>query len=318
MKNQQYRVKSPVLFLIFNRPDVTALVFNQIKKAMPSRLYIAADGARKGKTGEIEQCDETRKIVANIDWDCEVKTLFREENLGCKYAVSSGISWFFENEEEGIILEDDCLPNQDFFFFCDELLVKYRNETRIKHIGGCNLQFGKKWGEGSYYFSNLTHVWGWASWRRVWNDYDVELSKYQNIDSEKIFKSIFENDIIVEKWQSIYLELLENKIDTWDYQHTLSNIFNNGLSIIPNVNLIKNIGFGPLATHTFDENDIVTKLQLEVLHDLHHPIKIESQKEADFNTLNREFRVEKTERKRKIKIFLNKLKFWKKNNGFQN
>jgi hypothetical protein len=314
MENQHYKVKSPILFLIFNRPDVTTLVFEQIRKAKPSRLYIAADGPRKGKIGEAERCGETRKIATDIDWECEVKTLFREENLGCKYAVSSSISWFFDKEEEGIVLEDDCLPNEDFFLFCDELLVKYRSETRIKHIGGCNLQFGKKWGEDSYYFSNLTHVWGWASWRRVWNDYDVELAKYQNIETEKIFKSIFENNIIVEKWQSIYSELLENKIDTWDYQYALSNMFNNGLSIIPNANLIKNIGFGPDATHTFNENDIVTKLELEMLCGLQHPTKIESQKEADFNTLNREFGVEKIERKRKKKMLLNKFKFWKNKN----
>ncbi|MEC4005359.1 nucleotide-diphospho-sugar transferase [Flavobacterium sp. SUN052] len=312
MSNLQYEVKSPVLFLIFNRPDVTALVFEQIKKVKPAKLYVAADGARKNKENEVQLCQETRAIINQIDWNCEVKTLFRDENLGCKYAVSSAISWFFENEVEGIILEDDCLPQNDFFVFCDTLLEKYRNVNTIKHIGGCNFQFGKKFGNESYYFSNLTHVWGWASWRRVWNDYDVELNQFKSLEVKPVFKSLFENEIIVDRWFSIYNDLLDKKIDTWDYQLAISNMINKGLTIIPNVNLIKNIGFGAAATHTFDTNDSVTKLEFGTLEKISHPDLIEVQKEADFFTLNREFQVELIQKKRKKKQLINKLKFWKK------
>lgn len=312
MEHQDYKVKSPVLFLLFNRPDVTASVFEQIRKVKPSRFYIAADGPRNNKAGEAELCQLTRSIAAKVDWDCEVKTLFRDENLGCKYAVSSGISWFFENEEEGIVLEDDCLPNEDFFRFCDTLLEKYRTDNNIKHIGGSNLQFGKKWGDASYYFSNLTHVWGWASWRRVWKEYDVELSKYRNTDSLPIFKSIFENEIIAERWDDIFRELLDDKINTWDYQLAITNMFTNGLSIIPNVNLIRNIGFGSDATHTFNADDVVATMQLESLGNIVHPSEISPQKEADFTTLYREFNVERIMRKRRKKRLTGWLKFWKK------
>ncbi|OXB04806.1 nucleotide-diphospho-sugar transferase [Flavobacterium pectinovorum] len=306
-----YKTKSAVLFLIFNRSDVTELVFEQIRNNRPSKLYIAADGARKDRPNEIEICNETRAITAKIDWDCEVKTLFREENLGCKYAVSSAIDWFFENEEEGIILEDDCLPSEDFFVFCDAMLEKYRFDTRIRHIGGTNLQMGQKRGNDSYYFSNLTHVWGWASWRRAWIDYDVELAKYKSADIENTFKFIFNNIIVVESWRSIFNKLLKNEIDTWDYQWTITNFFNNGLSIIPNVNLISNIGFGANATHTDNSNDAFSNLKTEKLLQITHPLVMLPNKEADFFTLNREFKV----KKRKRKKMWRKLKFWKKYNN---
>jgi hypothetical protein len=303
-----YTTKSAVLFLIFNRPDVTSEVFEQIRKAKPPRLYIAADGARKDKENEAILCQETRNITDKIDWECEVKTLFRNENLGCKYAVSSGINWFFENEEEGIILEDDCLPSADFFIFCDTMLEKYRHDSRIRHIGGTNLQMGKKWGNASYYFSNLTHVWGWASWRRAWKDYDVELSYYKIVDVADQFKIIFNNDILAEAWTKVFNKLIVNGINTWDYQWAITNFFNNGLSIIPNVNLISNIGFGVEATHTHNQNDKFSKIEIEELPEITHPIVVLPQKEADFFTLDNEFKIKKSKRKR----FVRKLKFWKK------
>ncbi len=303
-----YKTKSAVLFLIFNRPDVTGLVFEQIKKQQPSKLYVAADGPRKDKLNEKELCDETRNIIKKIDWDCEVKTLFRDQNLGCKYAVSSAINWFFDNEEEGIILEDDCLPSDDFFVFCDTMLEKYRFDTRIRHIGGSNLQMGQKHGKDSYYFSNLTHVWGWASWRRAWNDYDVELSKYKDIDAENSFKLIFSDPIVVDSWKSIFDKMLRNEIDTWDYQWTITNFFNNSLSIIPNVNLISNIGFGVNATHTVNADDCFSNLKTERLGDITHPIIVLPSKTADFFTMAREFNVERKRRKNKWR----RLKFWKK------
>ena len=168
---------APVLFLIFNRPETTIQVFSAIKKAQPNRLYIAADGPRPEYPDEVNHCKIARTIATNVDWDCEVKTLFRDQNLGCRLAVSQAIDWFFEQEPEGIILEDDCLPNQSFFWFCKELLEKYRNETRIMHIGGTNFQFGKNRTNYSYYFSRYAHIWGWASWRREWKYYDEKLKK---------------------------------------------------------------------------------------------------------------------------------------------
>ena len=172
-----------VLFLVFNRLDNTKQVFEAIRQSKPPRLYIAADGARKVKDGEEKKVKSVRDyILSNIDWKCEVKTLFQDQNLGCKMAVSGGIDWFFENEEMGIILEDDCLPSIDFFIFCEEQLNRYKEDLRIGHICGCNFQGNIKRGESDYYYSKLTHVWGWASWRRVWQHYDINM---KNFDSAK-------------------------------------------------------------------------------------------------------------------------------------
>ena len=161
-------ISTPVLFLIFNRPELTEKVFQKIQDAQPKYLFVAADGPRDNKYGEKDLCEKTRAVVLeNITWECEVKTLFRTENLGCRTAVSSAINWFFENVEEGIILEDDTVPDNSFFSYCQALLEKYRNHEQIMMITGDNFQDGIKRGNGSYYFSRYVHIWGWASWRRA-------------------------------------------------------------------------------------------------------------------------------------------------------
>lgn len=172
-------MKTPVLFIIFNRPDATRQAFEAIREAKPPRLYIAADGPRKGKEGESEKCQEARTIALKADWPCVVKTLFQEDNLGCKYGVSCAIDWFFKNEEAGIILEDDCVASQDFFRFCEEMLEKYKSHDKVMQIAGSNFQFGKKRGNGSYYFSQALSVWGWATWRSAWMKYDKEIKDFE-------------------------------------------------------------------------------------------------------------------------------------------
>lgn len=230
-----------VLFLIFNRPEPTRIVFEQIRLAKPSNLFVAADGPRLNKNGEYQLCEETRSIVKLIDWECEVKTLFRTENLGCGKAVSSAVDWFFENVEEGIILEDDCLPNQSFFTFCEEMLRYYKDDHSVMHIGGTNYQNGIQRGDGSYYFSRFTHIWGWATWRNRWVLYDFSLEKYKDQSTEGLGRGL----------TSLLDSVRNNEIDTWDIQWFMSVWFNEGLSITPNVNLVKNIGYGIGATHTF-------------------------------------------------------------------
>ncbi len=232
-------LKSPVLFLIFNRPDKTKQVFEAIRQAQPAQLFVAADGARKDKLGEQELCEQTREIIKAIDWKCELKTLYRSENLGCKIAVSRAINWFFENVEEGIILEDDCLPNQSFFHFCDTLLNYYRNDERIMHIGGSNFQDGQIRGDGSYYFSMYNHIWGWATWRRAWKYYDIEMFSYNNFVENNKVDCLFNLSREKKYWKDIFKRVKENQINTWDYQWTYSIWTNGGLSILPNQNLIK-------------------------------------------------------------------------------
>lgn len=247
--------KTPVLFLVFNRLDTTIKVFNKIRDAKPPRLYISSDGAREQKQNENDKVIEIRKfLIDNIDWNCEVKTLFNETNLGCKLAVSNAISWFFKNEEQGIILEDDCVPSSSFFFFCEEMLKKYKNDLRIWHISGNNFLSSQEGIYEDYYFSKYVHVWGWATWANRWNAYDVYLNNLPIFINQNQIKNLFFKKNIEIIWKNIFINTFENKIDTWDYQWVYTTLSNSGLSIIPRINLVTNIGFGNDATHTFGDN----------------------------------------------------------------
>lgn len=232
-------LNTPILFLIFNRPDSTEKVFEEIKKIKPRQLFIAADGPRINIPDESSLCEACRAIVSKMDWDCEVKRLFREQNLGCGTAVSEAITWFFEHVEQGIILEDDCLPDPSFFSFCETLLEKYKNDHRISTIGACNYQLENNT-TNSYYFSIYSHIWGWATWRRTWNLYRYRITDYKKEFINQSFKTKAER----EYWHGIFHKP-ENiaRLNTWDYQLQYLNFRQNMLSIIPSVNLVKNIGF---------------------------------------------------------------------------
>ncbi len=244
-----YPLKTAVLFLIFKRLDTTKQVFEAIKQAKPPKLYIAADGPRDHVEGEAEKVKAVREyVINNIDWDCEVKTLFREKNLGCGKAVSEAITWFFENEEQGIILEDDTVPSQSFFWFCEELLERYKNDKRVWHIGGYTLQ--ENLIKTSYRFSRLIPIWGWATWRRAWKNYDYNMSDFVN-QKDSIYKYFGKYKHRVKEtfeYQYYY------KIDTWDIQWAYTCVKNGAYSIIPSVSLIKNIGFSEEGTHTKKES----------------------------------------------------------------
>lgn len=236
-------LETPILFLIFNRPKTTKQVFEKIRQVKPKYLYIAADGPRLSKTDERSLCEKTRAIIKNIDWDCEVKTLFREENLGCGRAVSSAISWFFEHVEEGIILEDDCIPKGNFFKFCEIMLEKYRNNHRVMQVSGTNHLFNKELLSESkiYYFSAFNTIWGWATWRRAWSLYEFEIKDVigiSNILEKRIPNSAFRN-MLLEGFEHI---ANGNSIDTWDTQWLFCTQKNDGLCISPFLNMVENIG----------------------------------------------------------------------------
>ena len=273
--------ETPILFLIFNRPLTTNQVFEEIRKQKPKHLYIAADGPRKNKLEEQDLCELTRKVITKIDWHCELKTLFRQENLGSKYAVSSAISWFFEHEEEGIILEDDCRPNESFFLFCENLLSKYKHNSKIMHITGSNLNDTIKFGDGSYYYSYYPNVWGWATWKRAWQKFDLELkdkAAYLKV-IDQTFNSFSEKFF----WRS-RIELIEsNRIDAWDYQWMFSIWRENGMCLNSNYNLVTNIGFGNDATHTTGESPYLTPITKKIT-EIEHPseLKVIEKAETEF------------------------------------
>lgn len=275
-------MRSAILFLIFNRPDTTRQVFEAIRKARPPRLYVAADGPRENRTGEKERCEETRAIATEVDWSCEVHTLFRDKNLGCGRAVSEAITWFFENEPEGIIIEDDILPHPDFFPYCDDLLEKYRDNPKVGMVGGHNLTYGRYMDDFSYGFSAIGHIWGWASWRRAWDKYEYNLSKRYNFKEYKLHLSkIYKSHTQRWFWERIYKNVEKGIYNTWDYQWVISNICNEMLCAVPYVQLTKNIGFTEDATHTSsastDELNVVTQ---EILP-LRHPEKVELNQVAE-------------------------------------
>ena len=303
-----YHTKSAVLFLIFNRPDTTEKVFEQIKNARPKRLYVAADAPRENRPGEELLCKQAKDIVSNIDWECEVKTLYRNQNAGCRDAVSAAITWFFDNEEEGIILEDDCLPANSFFKFCDTLLEKYRFDSRVRHITGCNLQEGKKWGKGSYYFSNRTHVWGWAGWKRVWIEYDKNLNRYNSDEIKGKLENIYSDPLVVETWVSIFNDVKAGKINSWAYPLDFINFFSNGLTIIPNENLISNIGFGTDATNTVSADHVFSNVDLSEIEEIIDPAFMVPEKQADLFIINNHFNIE--QRRREQNALHKRLKRW--------
>jgi hypothetical protein len=279
---------TPVLFLIYNREDVTRRVFNAIKKAKPKYLYIAADGPRNDKTSDNEKCNLTRIITEIIDWPCTVKRLYREENLGCKIAVSSAINWFFDNVEEGIILEDDCLPDPSFFNYCSSLLKKYRNNKKVMHIGSNYFQEGESKIDESIYFSKYSHIWGWATWRRAWKKYSVDISDW-NKSVEKIYKGMG----VLEKifWSINFNSVVNNKINTWDYQWLFCIWKNDGMCICPNKNLVINIGIGNDSTHTKFANKPVQNARLESMGKIIFPNNIKVNVRADSYTLRNVFGV---------------------------
>ena len=279
-------LKTPILFLVFNRLRTTKEVFESIRSAKPIKLYIACDGARNDKEHESEKVKSVQEFILNsIDWECDIKTLFRKENLGCKYAVSSAIDWFFDLEDQGIILEDDCLPSQSFFWFCEELLERYKNNNRIGQISGNNFQNGIKRGDSDYYFSIYNHIWGWASWANRWKNYDVEL---QNFNKSYFIEDMFDDKKTIKFWKDRFQDIKLQKIDTWDYQWTFQMWKQKQLTILPNVNLIKNIGFGEDATHTINENDF-SNIEYSHLAVKKHPVEIIQNKEADKYTSKRMF-----------------------------
>jgi hypothetical protein len=262
---------TPVLFIVFNRPEVTFRVFEQLRKVKPSQLFIAADGPRADKPGEAELCARTRSVAGLIDWDCELKTLFRDENAGCGRAVSEAITWFFQHHEQGIILEDDCLPDPSFFTFCANMLDHFKHQERVMHIGGNNSQFGRRRGPHSYYFSKYPHIWGWATWKRAWERFRFDLSD-EDLDAgvRAIFSRYHFSEAERAYWTDCFQVMKQRGIDTWDIQWTYSCWVQGGMTVVPNVNLISNIGFDSNATHTRSRESKLANQPVRHLGELVH------------------------------------------------
>lgn len=273
--------QTPILMVVFNRPDTTRKVFEEIRAIKPEKLYIAADGPRSNRAGEEQLCRETRDIFNRIDWPCKITKLFRDTNLGCRKAVGSAISWFFEQEEEGIILEDDCLPHPSFFEYCRQLLQEYRNDSRIMMICGDNFLKNELTSEESYYFSRYCHIWGWASWKRAWQHYDIDLKGFPAFKEQRLIRNIFSDPLERNFWLNIFQNVYDKKIDTWDYQWSYALFTQNGLNIVPAHNLISNIGFGANATHTSGKMKEFAEMPVHEIKISKHPEHVIPNRAAD-------------------------------------
>jgi hypothetical protein len=242
-----------ILLLVFNRPDHTRQVFEQVRRVRPAQLFVSADGPRAHVPADAEKCAAVRAIFDEVDWPCAVHTNFLSENHGCRRAVQAGISWFFENVEAGIILEDDCLPDLSFFDFCTDMLERYRDDTEVLQISGNNpVPAACRSVASSYVFSRYSFIWGWATWRRAWKLYDADFT-----DLEKMWQdptsglSQLSPDPAVRRYLLDKFERVRSReFDTWDYAWFYSILKNKGLCLTPTFNLVRNIGFGDGATHT--------------------------------------------------------------------
>ena len=280
---RNYQLKTPVAFVIFNRPNNTAKVFETIRKAQPPKLLVIADGPREDKPGEAEKCAATRAIIDRVDWNCEVIKNYSDENMGMKLREASGFDWVFNNVEEAIILEDDTLPHLSFFRFCDELLEKYRHDQRIMTISGTNPLREWKSDIQSYHFAYYSSYWGWASWRRAWNYYDIEMKLWSKSAAKKSISNVICDQKQYQNRAKIFDYTYSGKIQTWDYQWDFARLLQSGLSIVPSKNLISNIGFGTEATNTFIDFKGVSNLPLMSLSfPLREPCGVSVDREYDY------------------------------------
>ncbi|MFT4901574.1 MAG: hypothetical protein ACI81V_000848 [Lentimonas sp.] len=249
LEMDKYQVESAVLLLGFNRPDQIERVLAVVRQVRPQRLYFACDGPRAHSyDSDLELIQRVQQVVlAQVNWACEFKTLLRDSNLGCGRAVSEGITWFFEHEAEGIILEDDCLPCLSFFRYCDAMLQHYRDHSQVAHVGGCN-PLAQQGRSDQHFFSQYNRIWGWATWRRAWANYDFEVRAWPRLKEEGFLDRIFPRNV-ARYYTGIFDICHAGEIDTWDYQWFLCRL-QCGLAVIPAVNLVTNIGFGEAGTNT--------------------------------------------------------------------
>ena len=269
----------PVAFVIFNRPDLTAQVFERIRKARPRQLFLIADGPRTPE--DAEKCARAREIAQQVDWDCEVERNFSDTNLGCGRRPASGLDWVFSRVEQAIILEDDCVPAPSFFEFCESLLSRYRDDERVMHISGDSFQLGRVRTDCSYYFSKYTHSCGWATWRRAWKHYDYEIKGWEEFKRREALKTIFpdpfERAFWIKKCEPFYRGTRD---DAWDYQWNCALWMRGGLSIFPAVNLVSNLGWRADGTHT-RETSRWANLPTGEINEIVHPPAVAPNHEAD-------------------------------------
>lgn len=284
-------MKKPIVFIIFNRPDTTAVVFEKIREYEPEKLFVIADGPRLHKAGEEQLCMETRSLI-HVDWECEVTKIYSDVNLGCQQRIYTGLNTVFEQVEDAIILEDDCLPHDDFFYYCEELLDYYKENKKIMTIAGNNFQQATFQLNESYYFSSYPECWGWATWKDRWNKIDIKLEKLDELKESAYFKELATDQFVKQYWLNLFERTKSREIDSWGYAWIFTSFYYEGLTVLPAKNLVSNIGYGDNATHTTEYNTLLANVPI---HPTDKPLKhahtIAPNTNADLYTLEKIFNV---------------------------
>jgi hypothetical protein len=275
-------MQTPVALLIFNRPEITSRLVDEIIRAQPPKVLVFADGPRPDHPEDAALIAATKTAVSEAPWPCEVLTNYSETNLGTKYRPATGLDWVFQNVEQAIFFEDDCLPHPSFFRFCDELLERYRDDERVMMISGNNFMGGRRLTTDSYLFSHYAGIWGWATWRRAWRHYDVELREWPALRETRFLQDVLQNEDEVTFWRQCFDRIISGETQTWDHQWQFACWAQRGLSIMPAVNLCTNVGFGPTAQHYKEFDPKLASVPVEEMHfPLQHPQSIVRNREAD-------------------------------------
>lgn len=279
---------TPVAYFIYNRPQQTEQSFKRIAEIEPRTLLLIADGPR-GES-ERQRCDDTRAVLRHIDWECDIHINFSDYNIGCRQRVASGLDWVFQRVEAAIILEDDCVPDATFFAFCEQLLSRYRSERRVSMIAGDNFQFGRRRTAHSYYFSLIPHIWGWATWRRSWRYFDLDMKAWPKLRRTSWLRDTVTPQPVVAFYRDMFDRAHAGEVDTWDIQWVFANFVQGGLTILPQTNLVTNIGFGTDATHTRSPTAREANMRTAAMQfPLQHPPTIQRNVEADEFTFEDQF-----------------------------
>ena len=268
-----WQLRAPVALFVFNRPDTTRKVFEAIRCAKPSKLFVIADGPRRENSNDAQKCEEVRRITEHVDWPCEVMRNYSDLNIGCDQALAKGMDWLFERVDKAIILEDDCVVNRSFFRYCDELLERYETDERIMTISGRNYQFGRRRTDYSYYFSRYGHLAAFATWRRTWKHFDSEMSLWPEMRDGGWLNDWLGDKKLVDYFSRLSEDMYAGKTyRPFDVLWGFSCCTQGALAILPNVNLVTNVGYSPKATHTKDEDSIFANLPVKSMNfPLSHP-----------------------------------------------
>ncbi|MEO1590172.1 MAG: glycosyltransferase family 2 protein [Cyanobacteria bacterium J06632_22] len=275
---------TPIVFLIYKRPALAARVFALIRQIQPTTLLVVADGPKRNE--DAAACAKTRAVIDQVDWDCRVLRHYSETNLGCAQRVSSGLDWAFGQVDTAIVLEDDCVPDASFFPFCQILLQRYRDDQRIMAIAGSNYQFGRRRTHDSYYFSRYNHCWGWATWRRAWQHFDFEMRLWPTVRDQDWLYDMLQSRAASRVWATAFQRTYDGVYDSWAYRWTLSCWLQSGLSILPNVNLVSNVGFEGAGTHNRRRNIMADMATQSLTLPLQHPPYVIRDARADDFTQN--------------------------------